>query len=97
MENIRYSARWGKNGDYIGIAHFNKDVPKDVLMDFVDSVWAHCDEDINWVDVFDLDDGRVIYQRDWWDDEKYYNESYPGDCDNDMGFDPYLGCYTDDC
>ena len=19
------------------------------------------------------------------------------DCDNDMGFDPYLGCYTDDC
>ena len=19
------------------------------------------------------------------------------DCDNDMGYDPYLGCYTDDC
>ena len=19
------------------------------------------------------------------------------DCDNDCGFDPYLGCYTDDC
>ena len=24
-------------------------------------------------------------------------DEYPDDCDNECGFDPYLGCYTDDC
>lgn len=24
-------------------------------------------------------------------------EEYPDDCDNECGFDPYSGCYTDDC
>ena len=99
MDNIRYSARYGDtHGNYICIAHFNKDVPEDLLKDFIDRFWElYSDEDIIWADMFDMDEGRVIYQRDSWADEQYYNESYPNDCDNDMGFDPYLGCYTDDC
>lgn len=24
-------------------------------------------------------------------------DDYPDDCDNECGFDPYMGCYTDDC
>lgn len=24
-------------------------------------------------------------------------EDYPDDCDYETGFDPYLGCFTDDC
>lgn len=24
-------------------------------------------------------------------------EDYPDDCDYEIGFDPYLGCFTDDC
>ena len=24
-------------------------------------------------------------------------EDYPDDCDFEMGFDPYCGCFTDDC
>ena len=32
------------------------------------------------------------YAKDWdFDDDE------PGDIDDDCGFDPYLGCYTDDC
>lgn len=30
------------------------------------------------------------------DTEEEEEEEYD-DCDNDMGFDPYMGCYTDDC
>ena len=30
-------------------------------------------------------------------EEWFGDYSEPADIDNDMGFDPYLGCYTDDC
>lgn len=47
----------------------------------------------------------VMCYVEWGDiDSMYANEdSYedeceePGDIDNDCGFDPYLGCFTDDC
>lgn len=29
------------------------------------------------------------------EDEDFYEDE--DDCDYDVGFDPYLGCYTDDC
>ena len=38
----------------------------------------------------DGETGEVIQYSDEWDDE-------PADIDNDMGFDPYMGCFTDDC
>ena len=38
----------------------------------------------------DGETGEVIEYSDEWDDE-------PADIDNDMGFDPYIGCFTDDC
>ena len=31
------------------------------------------------------------------DPPEEYFEDEPADIDNDCGFDPYLGCYTDDC
>ena len=31
---------------------------------------------------------------DYQDDEEYQEFD---DCDSDLGFDPYLGCYSDDC
>ena len=34
--------------------------------------------------------GKVIESSDDWDDE-------PADIDSDMGFDPYMGCFSDDC
>lgn len=33
------------------------------------------------------------------DDEEYYDEEYYDydDCDYEVGYDPYLGCFSDDC
>lgn len=35
----------------------------------------------------------LYYNEDWEEEE---DPDYD-DCDNDMGFDPYAGCYTGDC
>ncbi len=35
----------------------------------------------------------LYYNEDWEEED----DSYFDDCDNDMGFDPYEGCYTGDC
>ncbi len=44
----------------------------------------------------DYDYAETIRQGDAyeWDDEEYDFEPY---YDIEMGFDPYVGCYTDDC
>ena len=34
----------------------------------------------------------LYYNEDWEEEDAYFD-----DCDNDMGFDPYEGCYTGDC
>ena len=31
------------------------------------------------------------------DDASAYYDEYEDDCDYEVGYDPYLGCYTDDC
>ena len=35
--------------------------------------------------------GEVIESSDNWEDYE------PADIDSDMGFDPYMGCFSDDC
>ena len=42
------------------------------------------------VSLVDGETGEVIQYSDERDDE-------PADIDSDMGFDPYMGCFTDDC
>lgn len=44
------------------------------------------------------------YEMNYWDDynasmpDDYPESDYYEDWDNlEMGFDPYMGCYTDDC
>jgi hypothetical protein len=46
------------------------------------------------MDEFDMMDEEVY---DYWD-EDYPEDDYYEDWDNlEMGFDPYMGCYSDDC
>ena len=93
----RYSARWCWEGkDSESIALFSADVPQEVLVDFVDSLWANAanwqageGEDLRWVDCIDMETGEVIAERSDWDEHD--------NCNDDCGFDPYMGCYTDDC
>ena len=39
----------------------------------------------------DGETGEVIESSDDWEDYE------PADIDSDMGFDPYMGCFSDDC
>lgn len=43
--------------------------------------------------IVDGETGEVIESSDDWDD---YDEDYEPDYD-ECGFDPYMGCYSDDC
>lgn len=56
---------------------------------------------------FDADDRERLVSGicgDCWDkmfsvpdDDEEEDEEFLDDCDYEMGFDPYLGCFTDDC
>lgn len=37
----------------------------------------------------------VVEDDDYDNEDFYYDE--PGGIDDDCGFDPYMGCFTDDC
>lgn len=94
MSKIKYSARWCKisEGGSKGkcVALFSDDVPFEILRDFVDSLWTQNYEDTRWIDIIDMKTGKIIYDRDNLENET-------DNCDDDCGFDPYMGCYTDDC
>ena len=87
----KYSGRvsW-RNGESESIALFSDKVPTEVLTEWADSVWTNMIDDIRWVDVLDMDTGEIIAEYNRWDYE-------PDDIDDECGFDPYMGCYTDDC
>jgi hypothetical protein len=59
-----------------------------------------CDMSLLYVEVRKADDDALIayFEREnedfYGDDEEEEYEDY---CDYDVGFDPYLGCFTDDC
>lgn len=92
----KYSVRWCFKGkDSESIALLSDSVPHDSIVDFVDSLWANAgdwqsgDDCLLWVDCIDMEIGEVVAERSDWDE--------PDNCDDDCGFDPYMGCYTDDC
>lgn len=94
----KYSVRWCFEGkDSESIALLSNEIPRESIIDFVDSLWANTpwdksDRALRWVDCIDMDTGEVVYDRNDWnepDPDWGYNE--------DMGYDPYMGCYTDDC
>ena len=84
----KYSGRWCRDGASESIALFSDKVSVDSLQDWVDSIWDN-HENLDWVDVIDMDTGEVVADR--------YSFDEVDNCDDDCGFDPYLGCYTDDC
>lgn len=68
-----------------------------------DDVACGCFDPLDYIDMSEIRSGcsfrlldeeevaKVAEEYDCWDElrEPYFNE--------DMGFDPYMGCYTDDC
>lgn len=61
--------------------------------DIINGMYGFHTEEIEAIYIIDVDTGEVLAEC------KPEVEDY-GDwdnCDDDCGFDPYLGCYTDDC
>lgn len=87
----KYSIRTSHKYDtFEPIALFADHAPFPSLIKFCD-IYLDTVEDCTGVEVIDLETGELVYGVYADDDE------YSDDCDNDCGFDPYLGCYTDDC
>lgn len=76
-----------ETGEYTPVALFSDIVPADVLHDLCVTLFENT-KGASTVVCIDMETGEVVAEAaddpDWG-----YNE--------DMGFDPYMGCYTDDC
>ncbi len=79
-----------ETGEYTPVALFADFIPADVLHDMCVAMLDHI-EGASTVLVVDMDTSEVIAEA----AEPDYDE--PDFCDYDCGFDPYMGCYTDDC
>ena len=78
-----------ETGEYTPVALWDDMVPADVLRELCVTLFENT-EGVSTVVCIDIDTGEVVTEvasdpdPDWG-----YNE--------DMGYDPYMGCYTDDC
>lgn len=72
--------------------------PLNEVIDFVEHIFNNdtmfCGEYVQKVVVTDTNTGELIAECDPDRDDKTYDD---WDYNEDMGFDPYLGCYSDDC
>ena len=84
------------------VALFSDIVPHDILQKMCNTMWENVDG-AGKIAVVDMDTGEVVVDVDPEacdnDCENCYNPNCDrwDNCDDDCGFDPYLGCYTDDC
>lgn len=91
----KYSIHLAINyGTFEEAALFSEWVPAISLVNFCDALSYEIDN-CTAVEAIDLETDSVVYG--------IYKEEEPEDeglefdnCDDDCGFDPYLGCYTDD-
>ena len=79
-----------ETGDYTPVALFSDFLTAEALHDLCVALMDNL-EGASSVIVLDMDTGEVVAEaaEDEPDPDWGYNE--------DMGFDPYMGCYTDDC
>ncbi len=94
--STRYSVSIYRDGEEESIALFSDKASIPAMILFVDNQFdcgnsPTCPADN--IRIIDMETGELIFD---WQDEHYWPDD-DFDCDNDVGFDPYLGCYTDDC
>lgn len=98
----KYSVKYAQNyGTFKEAALFSEWVPDVVLVNFCDDLSNEIDN-CTAVEAVDLETGAIIYGIYADEDtggtvyEVYSDEEGLDNYDDDCGFDPYLGCYTDD-
>ncbi len=85
-----------ETGEYTPVALFSDIVPAEVLHELCVTLFENT-EGASTVLCVDTDTGEVVAEAAMLDDYALECMEHMNDCDNDMGYDPYLGCYTDDC
>ena len=92
----KYSCNIHTTEGWESIALFSDKVSFEAMGAFIaaefdcgNSLSAPCDA----IAVIDMDTGEVVLEAEVGDAEDYE----PADIDDDCGFDPYLGYFTDDC
>ena len=86
-----------ETGDYTPVGLFADFVPVHVLHDICETLLGNIEGACAVVAV-DMDTGEIVADTDTDPDDDYWDDGCPiDDCDDDCGFDPYMGCYTDDC
>ena len=84
---------WGylKNGNGVEIAHFLDAVDDATIIEAAKAIARNFDFSFDNV-VASVDYGDII-----WSAYGFDEADEPADIDSDMGFDPYMGCFSDDC
>lgn len=85
-----YSVSYFCGNEETPCALFSDTVPEDVIMTFCDDMLESGVDNCDRVRMTNLDTMQMVYEVTPCDPE-------PWDIDDDCGFDPYMGCYTDDC
>jgi hypothetical protein len=67
-------------------------VPDDAIIDMAMAIYADPLIPHENVAVVDQTDGEVL-----WDICSAAGDDEPADIDSDVGFDPYMGCFSDGC
>ena len=95
--STRYSVEIVANGKSESIALFSDKASLSAMIAFADqqydcgnSLTCPCDD----ICIVDMETGEIVFD---WNDEHSWDDNEPSWIDDDCGFDPYLGCYTDDC
>ena len=90
----KYSVSYSLNFNvWTPVALYSSDLPQKIVENFCDYLFEI--EGCTGVEVTDLETGAVIYGI--YEEEEPEDEGLEFDnCDDDCGFDPYLGCYTDE-
>ena len=79
-----------ETGEYTPVALWSDMVPADVLHELCVTLLGYT-EGASTIVCIDMDTGEVVAEA--AEEEPDCDWGYNEDC----GFDPYLGCYTDDC
>lgn len=91
----KYSVSYSLNFDaWTSVALFSSDLPLEIIENFCNCLFEV--EGCTGIKITDLETGATIYSV-YVDEEEPEDEGLEFDnCDDDCGFDPFLGCYTDD-
>lgn len=87
----KYSINAYNDGEWFGIALFADTIDTRIIIDTACAIYENSNDYAD-VAVMDMDTGEILWNG---VDAEEYDE--PDNWDSETGFDPYMGCYTDDC